>query len=64
LAGLDLPLLDFLRWVAIVGTLILGFLTIWFFMAGHRGLSVGFLVAAILFGLVWRVAARRLKAPN
>ena len=64
LAGSDLPLLNFLRWLAILGTLIFGFLAIWFFMAAHRGLSLGFLVAAILFGLAWRVATQRLKVPN
>jgi hypothetical protein len=64
LAGSDLPLLNFLRWVAILGTLIFGSLTIWFFMTEHRGLSVGFLVAAIFFGLVWRVVAQQLKTSK
>jgi hypothetical protein len=64
LAGLDLPLLNLLKWLALLGTLILGSLTIWFFMSAHRGLSVGFLIGAILFGLVWRVATQQLKTSK
>jgi hypothetical protein len=64
LAGSDLPLLNFSRWLAIVGTLIFGFLTIWFFMAAHRGISVGFLVITILFGLMWRVVPQRLGSSS
>jgi hypothetical protein len=64
LAGSDLPLLNFLKWMAILGTLVFGSMTIWFFVAAHRGHSVGFLVAAVLFGVVWRVTTQRLKVPN
>ena len=64
LAVSDLPLLNFLRWSVILGTLIFVSLTIWFFMTAHHGLSVGFLVAAILFGLMWRVATQQLKAST
>jgi Flp pilus assembly protein TadB len=64
LVGLDLSLLSFLRWLSILGTLIFGVVTIWFFITAHRGLSVGFLFAAILFGLVWRVMAQRFKRSN
>jgi hypothetical protein len=42
LAGLDVSLLNFLRWLGILGTLTFGVMTIWFFFAGDRGLSVGF----------------------
>jgi hypothetical protein len=60
LAGSDLPLLDFLGWLAILGILALGVSTAWFFMAAHRGLSVGFLVITILFSLMWRAVAQGL----
>jgi Flp pilus assembly protein TadB len=64
LAGLDVSLLNFLRWLGILGTLIFGVVTIWFFITAHRGLSVGFLFATILFGVVWRVMAQRFKRSN
>jgi hypothetical protein len=56
--GWDLPLLSFFRWLAILGTLTFGVVTIWFFSTAHRGVFVGFLVVTILFGLLWRVAPR------
>ena len=51
MAESDAWLLNFLRWLGILGTLIFGVVTIWFFITAHRGLSVGFLFATILFGL-------------
>ena len=54
MAGFDVSLLNFFRWVGILGTMTFGVVTIWFFITAHRGLSVGFLFATILFGLVWR----------
>ena len=59
LEDLDLPLLNFFRWLGILGTLIFGVVTIWFFITAHRGVFIGFLVVTILFALVWRVATRR-----
>jgi membrane protein implicated in regulation of membrane protease activity len=59
LEDLDLPLLNFFRWLGILGTLIFGVVTIWFFITAHRGLFVGFLVVTILSAVVWRVATRR-----
>ena len=56
---LSLP--NFLRWLAILGTLIFGNATTWFFINQQYRVSIVFLVAAILFGIVWRVATRRLK---
>jgi hypothetical protein len=64
LAESDAWLLNFLRWLGILGTLIFGVVTIWFFITAHRGLSVGFLFATILFGVVWRVMAQRFKRSN
>jgi hypothetical protein len=64
LAGSDTWLLNFLRWLGILRTLIFGAVTIWFFITAHRGLSVGFLCGTILFGLVWRVMAQRFKRSN
>jgi hypothetical protein len=61
LAGLDLPLLNFIRWVSTLATLIFGIVTIWFFITAQRKVSVGFLVVTLLFGLVWRIMARPLK---
>jgi hypothetical protein len=64
LAGSDLPLLNFLRWVSILGSMVFGCVAIWFFINAHFGFSVGFLVAAILFGLVWRVTTQKLKTSK
>jgi len=64
LARSDASLLNFLRWLGILGTLIFGVVTIWFFISVRRGLSVGFLFATILFALVWRVMAQRFKRSN
>ena len=64
LEGLLLPVLNFVRWLSILGTLIFGIATIWFFVTAHRRVSGGFLIVAILFGLVWRIVTQRLKNPN
>ena len=56
-----LLLLKFLRWFAILGTLIFGNVTTWFFINQQYRVSIGFLVITILFGIVWRVATQRLK---
>lgn len=59
LAGSDRPLLNFLKWIAIVGTLAFGTVTLGFITA-HRGIGIGFLVLTIIFGLLWRVVTGRL----
>ena len=56
-----LPLLNFLRWLAILGTLIFGNVTTWFFINQQFGVSLGFLIVTIVFGIVWRGATQRLK---
>jgi hypothetical protein len=58
-SALSLP--NFLRWLAILGTLIFGNVTTWFFINHQFGVSLGFLIVTIVFGIVWRVATRRLK---
>ena len=58
-SALSLP--NFLRWLAILGTLIFGNVTTWFFINQQYRVSIVFLVATILFGIVWRVATQRLK---
>jgi hypothetical protein len=62
--GSTVPLVSFLKWVAVLGALIFGSRTIWFFMTAHRELSVGFLVAAILFSVVCCIAASQLTVSN
>jgi hypothetical protein len=57
------PLLNFLRWVAMLGTLIFGNVTTWFFISQQPGF-VWFLVITSLFGIVWRIATQRLKVSN
>jgi hypothetical protein len=64
LEGLLLPVLNFIRWTSILGTLIFGIVTIWFFVTAHRRVSGVFLIVAILFGIVWRIVTQRLKSPN
>lgn len=64
LAGWEIPLLNFLRWLGILGTVIFGIVTIWFFIAPSHGAFVGFLVVTVLFGVVWRVVAQRLKKKS
>jgi Flp pilus assembly protein TadB len=64
LEELDVPLLNFFRWLGILGTLIFGVVTIWLYITAHRGIFVGFLVVTILFAVVWRVAARRQRKLN
>ena len=53
--------LNFLRWLAILGTLIFGNVTTWFFINQQFGVSLGFLIVTIVFGIVWRIATQRLK---
>jgi hypothetical protein len=61
LARSALPLLNFLRWLAILGTVIFGNVTTWFFINEQYRVSIGFLAITILFGIVWRFATQRLK---
>jgi hypothetical protein len=56
-----LPLLNFLRWLAVLGTVIFGNVTTWFFINQQYRVSIGFLVITMLLSIVWRVATRRLK---
>jgi hypothetical protein len=58
-SALSLP--NFLRWLALLGTLIFGNVTTWFFIDQQFGVSLGFLIVTIVFGIVWRVATQRLK---
>jgi sugar phosphate permease len=51
-------------WVGVLGTLIFGVVTIWFFIAARGWVLVGFMVVIILFGFVWQIATRRLKNSN
>jgi hypothetical protein len=64
LAGLNVPLLNFFRWLGILGTVIFGIVTIWFFITPSHGAFVGFLIVTILFGLAWRLVAQRLKKES
>jgi hypothetical protein len=61
LAQSALLLLNLLRWLAILGTLIFGNVTTWFFINQQFGVSLGFLIVTIVFGIVWRGATQRLK---
>ena len=61
LAQSALLLLNLLRWLAILGTLIFGNVTTWFFINQQLGVSLGFLIVTIVFGIVWRGATQRLK---
>jgi hypothetical protein len=35
--------------------------TTWFFINQQFGVSLGFLIVTIVFGIVWRIATQRLK---
>ena len=64
LAGWDLPMINFLRWVGAIGTLIFGVVTVCFFIAPPHWPSVGFLFVTLLCGLSGRVTTQRLKSSN
>ena len=47
MAALELRLLDFIRWLGVLGTLIFWVVTIWFFIAARGWALVGFMVASL-----------------
>jgi hypothetical protein len=62
--GSELRLLDFVRWLGVLGTLIVWVVTIWFFIAARGWVLVGFIAVTILFCFAWQIATRPLKASN
>ena len=48
LAALEFRLLDFIRWLGVLGTLIFWVVTIWFFIAARGWVLVGFMVASFV----------------